>query len=128
MKIIPENFNKLFFTESTLGNPNVDAEILSIPVEGIFFLKGYPFLGGEIPLSGLFLFRGVMSSRRKMTEYIGDPKEPDGFKDEYEIVDVELDEDFSKNYQIFSFEGLMKSPVAWVDWDIIAESFEFHIK
>lgn len=129
MRIIPDNFDKLFFTESVLGAPAINGNALSIPVTGLFPLKGYPLpekIG--IPLAGLLVFHGVTSSRRKLTEYIGNPQKPDGFKGEYEVIDISSNVDLSGKYQTFLFEGLMESPVAWVDWDVIAESFEFHLE
>ncbi|MFZ6759286.1 hypothetical protein ACO0K9_18940 [Undibacterium sp. Ji50W] len=128
MKIILGNFDKLHFTESMLGAPSIQGHILYVPISNLFFLKGHEFSENvAIPLAGLLVFRGVISSRRKLTEYIGDPKKPDGFKEEYEVVDVTLNGDANQKHQKFLFEGLMEIPVAWVDWDVIAESFEFHL-
>lgn len=62
---------------------------MSIPVYGVLPMAGHPLMGdGSRLLSGKLVFRGVVTSKRSLTEYIGDPKEPDGFKEEYLIEDL----------------------------------------
>ncbi|MDR8386102.1 hypothetical protein FHJ31_14420 [Pseudomonas sp. Fig-3] len=126
MRRIPENFDKLHFTESRLGNPVVEGRTLCIPVDGLLPMMGHPLMdGGPRLLSGRLIFRGVVTSRRDLTEYIGDPKSPDGFKDEYSVEDLPPQSNDSGVCRMYLFEGLFDEPVAWVDWDVLAESFEF---
>jgi hypothetical protein len=100
-------------------------------VENLFLLKNYPLsaLIG-VPLNGLLVFQGVTSSRRKLTEYIGSRQKPEGFKDEYEVIDIAMEENtkFNGISHTFLFEGLMENPVAWVNWDVIAETFELQLR
>jgi hypothetical protein len=128
MKYISENFDRLHFTESRLGNPLVEGRTLCIPVHGVLPMMGHPLMdGGPQLLSGRLLFRGVATSRRGVTEYIGDPKNPDGFKDEYSVEDLPPNPSESGDCRMYIFEGLFEDPVAWVDWDVLAESFELII-
>lgn len=62
--------------------------VLSVPVTGVLTL-GSPFANDAGSLAGMFIFTGVASSSRTMVEYIGDPTNPDGFKDPYELDDFE---------------------------------------
>ncbi len=79
-------------------------------------------------VSGVLVFRGVSSSKRVLTEYIGDPKNPDGFKDDYEIEDIKFSAQSDSNtLNEYSFEGFLEVPPAWVVWDIKAQSFELQI-
>ncbi|MCL9845570.1 hypothetical protein [Ralstonia solanacearum] len=69
------------------------------------------------------IFNGVSRSVIKITEYIGDPRNPRGFKDEYEIANVfpiEPDEGGAT----YLFEGIMREPIAWVEWEVRAKDFE----
>lgn len=82
--------------------------------------------GPRLP-SGKLVFRGVVTSKRSLTEYIGDPKEPDGFKDEYLIGHLPPLASGSGDCRMYIFEGLFEEPVAWVDCDVLAESFELMV-
>jgi hypothetical protein len=124
---IPESFDALFFTESMLGKPLLTGNILTVPVAGVLPLDGYPLAPQRQSISGKLIFKGVVSSSRTMTEYIGDPADPEGFKEPYEVADI----DYPKGdvgLQMYAFEGVSKDPMAWIDnWMVCAESFEFEI-
>ncbi|GHU49683.1 hypothetical protein AGMMS50289_26640 [Betaproteobacteria bacterium] len=62
-----------------------------------------------------------------MTEYIGDPMRPDGFKDMYVIEDVNLPLT-GEVLKVYPFEGSLEEPNAFVSWDIIAHSFELQVE
>lgn len=124
---VPESFDALFFTESSLGKPLLVGDILTVPVSGVLPLGGYPITHQSGSISGRMIFRGVASSSRVVTEYIGDPTKPDGFKNPYEISDIDGDET-NAGLREYAFEGVSEDPMAWIDnWLVRAKSFEFEI-
>jgi hypothetical protein len=125
-RCISENFDALFFTESTFGEPVLERDTLTVPVTGVLPLGDYP-LAGAGPLAGKLIFRGVASSSRTVTEYIGDPTKPDGFEAPYDITDIERDGDILQLRE-YAFEGVSERPSAWIDnWVVRAFSFDFEI-
>lgn len=125
MQRIIGHFEQLHFTESNLGAPVFGAGSMKVPVTGLLTLKGHPLNDGTFrPLAGNLVFIGVTKSIRKLTEYIGDPKHPQGFKDERVVAD--LDVHAQPEGTRFMLEGILQEPVAWVDWEVVAAGFEFH--
>lgn len=131
MREIKGFFDKLHFTESILGPLSIDKEQLRIPVKGLFILAGHPLSrDGFGPFSGNLVFEGTASSRRTITEYIGDAHNPSGFATPYDVVDeipkhngIDTDGLFE-----FGFEGSQESPSAWIDnWIVVARSFTFQL-
>lgn len=129
MKIFLENFENLHFTETTLSPPKTEGQELVVSVENLLLLSNHPFRKeGASLINGFLIFKGVLSAKRILTEYIGDPKNPDGFKESYEIDDVSSQIFFDEViYNTYTFEGLLRTPSAWVDWSVKAKSFELHI-
>lgn len=128
MRQIQEHFDDLHFTETRLGKPLVQERTISIPVQGLLTMTGHPLAAeGAGLIHGRLVFREVAASRRTLTEYIGDPRNPDGFKEDYILEDLPLAADESDACRMYSFEGLLEDPVAWVDWDVKARSFELII-
>lgn len=118
------HFHDLHFTESYLGAPIVEDGVLKIPVSGIIPLRGHPLSDSVLKsIDGCLIFYHVSKSTRKITEYIGDPKKPRGFKEEYVVEDI-LTESEKAGGEIFLLEGILRTPVAWVEWEIQADSFE----
>ncbi|MFD1840614.1 hypothetical protein [Paracidovorax cattleyae] len=118
-------FDELHFAESNLGTPIFEVGSMKIPVTGLLTLRGHPLNDGTFrPLTGKLVFIGVTKSVRKLTEYIGDPKQPQGFKDERIVAD--LDVQAQPEGKRFLLEGILQEPVAWVDWEVVAAGFEFH--
>lgn len=130
MEIFPENFERLHFTETNLSAPKVEGRTVTIPVKKLLPLAGHPLVEMSTAMvSGVLVFRGVFSSKRVLTEYIGDPRNPDGFKEDYEIEDMDTSTPSdTQTLNTYSFEGLLEVPLAWVDWDIKAQSFELQIE
>lgn len=128
MRQIQEHFDDLHFTETRLGKPLVQDRTISIPVQGLLTMAGHPLAAESAGLiHGRLVFRGVAASRRTLTEYIGNPRNPDGFKEDYILEDLPPVGDEGDTYRMYSFEGLLEDPVAWVDWDVEARSFELII-
>ena len=129
MRLIPENFNNLHFTEARFGTPEVNGRTISIPVQGLLPMMDHPLMADGVQLlSGKLIFRGVAKSKRSLTEYIGNPKNPEGFKDEYTVDDLPPLSDEVGACRMYLFEGVLEKPMSWVDWDILAESFELVIE
>jgi hypothetical protein len=130
VKTYDENFEKLYFTECVLGKAVVSGETMRIQVRGLFVLRGHPLLSvGYGPHSGWFVFNGVTHSSRTVTEYIGDPKAPEGFKDPYSVEDEVPSLASTAQPRDYAFEGLQDEPCAWVDnWIVRAASFQLQIQ
>jgi hypothetical protein len=123
-------FDNLYFTESEFGMLRFDGLRLHIPVKGLFLLAGHPFeIKGYGPYEGEFIFDGVASSRRTIMEYIGDSRNPMGFKPCRDVVDEIPGGDIQTGtLQEFGFEGILELPRAWiVDWIVQAKSFVLRI-
>jgi hypothetical protein len=102
----------------------MDGATLTIPVTGLLPLRGYPVSGARGPIAGRIVFRGVASSARKVIEYIGSSKRPQGYKAPYVIEDI-IDSPAGEPLRKFQFEGFQPEPEAWIeDWTIRAQSFE----
>ena len=97
---------------------------LLVPIKGVLPLGGAALRMEPLrSLSGRLIFKGVQRSVRKVVEYIGDRRQPDGFKDPY-IEEKEF-APASEDAREYVFEGVQTDPMAWVDWVIMAKSFEF---
>lgn len=75
MRRVSEGIEKLHFTESRLSSPLTEGRTLSIPVYGVLPMAGHPLMadGPRLP-SGKLVFRGVVTSKRSLTEYTEIPK------------------------------------------------------
>lgn len=124
--LVKENFELMHFTESNIGRVRVHNNDLIVAVENIFVLGSHPLCEQKAgPYKGKFIFHNVHSSKKELTEYIGDPKKPDGFKEPYIVEDIDERLDGLEGCKEYAFEGISDNPAAWVDWCIKAESFEF---
>jgi hypothetical protein len=130
MHIYPANFDKLHFTECSLGTPAIDGDTFRIPVSGLFVLRGHPLLAeGDGPHAGFLVFKGVTHSLRDVIEYIGDPRAPQGFKSPYRVEDAPFPQSNEHGQIEYGFEGLQLTPCAWIDnWVVRADSFELHVE
>ena len=120
-------FDAIHFTESTLGRPVVDGTVLKIPVRGVSFVAPHP-LAGISDRSGLLVFEGVAESRRTVSTYIGDPRNPSGFQTDTVHVDGPFTSQRDATLCDFRFEGLIDDPPAWVkEWIVQAQGFRFEL-
>ena len=116
-------FDSLHFTECTIGFPTVTGLDLMVPVSGVLLVGEASSREPSRPLSGVLIFKRVQRSVRKIIEYRGDPRRPDGYKDPYVV-----EEAFAPSSEAaceYAFEGVQADPEAWVDWTVWADSFEF---
>lgn len=112
-------FDALLLSESTYGKPELSNADLVVPVIGVFVSGS----ASNRPISGKLVFKNAVRSVREVTEYIGDPREPDGFKEPYiEISQLAAEADGAREY---GFEGVQRDPAAYIDWTVTAKGFEF---
>jgi hypothetical protein len=131
MREIDGFFDGLFFSECVLGPALIQGRTVSVPVRGLFVLGRHPLASERAgPYEGELVFDGAVESRRKLTEYIGDSRKPDGFKPPREEVDALADADSGdEGLQEFGMEGYQESPSAWIDdWRIRARSFKLRVR
>lgn len=126
MTAINENFEFLFTTDASYGQPIVVADTIKLCVRELNLMKGHPLhTGTGDGLKRLaachFIFEDVTSSVRILVPYIGDPK-----VGSFGEAHTECDGPFGQHTvkQGYGFEGRMENPPAWVrDWVIVAGSF-----
>jgi hypothetical protein len=125
MRQIPDHFDEIHFTESRIGVPKVVGDSLLIPASGLLLMSGHPLLSQtDGPVSGIMVFKGVETSTRTIIEYIGDPKNPRGFKEPRQEHDGPFLATTADECREFEFEGLLESPPAWIDnWVVLANRF-----
>jgi hypothetical protein len=121
--------------------PKVIGQMLIIPVKHLPLLGGHPLLASVedkvfwkhpelgMVINGLLIFRGVSLSKRKLYEYVGDPRSSDvRFMEPYEIVDINVDMG-GETLNAYEFEGGLEEPPSFVEcWNVIARSFEFQVE
>lgn len=124
-------FDKLFFSDSALGTARFEGTLLLIPVSGLRLLKGHPLQAeGSGPYRAELVFEGAVDSRKTVTEYIGDPRNPQGFRTPYEAVDEIPARDLAGTDVLgeFGFEGYQEATNAWIDnWVVRAKAFTLRI-
>ena len=112
-------FDTLFSTESTLGKAVLSGADLVVPASNLFLLGS----DSSQPVSGRLVFKDATRSVREIIEYIGDPRQPDGFKEPYvESVELAAADEGTREY---GFEGFQNDPAAWITWTVTAKGFEF---
>lgn len=110
------HFDDLHFTESTFAQPVIIGGQLRIAVRGVFALKSHPLAQLTTgAVTGHLVFDGVSKSERLLLEYIGDPTNPQGFRDPR----LEIDGPFAASElriegAEFHLEGMLEEPPAWV--------------
>lgn len=131
MREIDGCFEGLFFSECVLGPARVQGRTVSVPVSGLFVLGSHPLASERAgPYAGELVFEDVVESRRKLTEYIGDSRKPDGFKPpREEVATLTGGESGGDDVHEFGMEGYQESPSAWIDdWRIRAKSFKLRVR
>lgn len=125
MRTVQEHFNLLFTTDCQYSQPVISGDSVRICVRELGLMEGHPLRSSqgrnlEYLRRCHFIFLGVVSSRRSVTPYIGDPK-----MGVFGTEHAEVDGPFSKkaNTHEYSFEGRFQHPPAWVDWVVTAETF-----
>jgi len=129
MTPIADHFDDLHFVESNLGKPQIAGDCLRIPVKGLFPLAGHPLVTQTPRLvSGILRFEGVVSSTRTLIEYVGDPKNPSGFKDRRQEQDGPFPASDATDIREFLFAGYGESPPAWIEhWVVRARRFVLEV-
>jgi hypothetical protein len=145
MRVFPEKFDQLCFAQAHYGAPEVVAEVkeryyeekmLIITVRNLPLMKGHPLFKDNAMIddselgkvvNGLLVFHGVLLSRRRIREYIGDPLKPDWIGEEYAIEDIRFDLS-CEVMNVYTFEGKLDKPLSKVKWSVIARSFELQVE
>jgi len=127
MRVVQDYFDELHFTECLYGKPVLIGTSLQIPVSGLMPLRGHP-LCGEGPLRGRLHFKTVARSDREVTEYIGDSRNPDGFREPYIVEDLQGAVSSESEATKYIFEGVQEEPEGWVDWTVCANRFELMVE
>ncbi len=131
MREIGGFFDKLYFSESVLGDAHIDGTQLRIHVSSLFLLAGHPLEPeGYGPYEGELVFEGVINSHRTITEYVGDARKPTGFKPSRQVVDKITCENILQTDVLhdFGFEGYQELPSAWIDnWIVRAKAFVLRV-
>jgi hypothetical protein len=127
MRVVPNHFDDIHFTESILGKPTVHGGSLRVPVKGLALVGNHP-LSGTHGLAGSLVFTQVVDSRRLVSEYVGDPKNPEGFKPERIEIDGPFPPGSPPNVREFIFEGFLEGPPAWIgEWRVRASTFQLEL-
>jgi hypothetical protein len=100
MRVFLEEFECLHFTESHFTSLVANGDVLMISVKNLPVSGSHPLISPEVSpevvddprlgwiVNGTIVFRGVSMSKRIIYEYIGNPKNPKGFKKEEVIYDI----------------------------------------
>lgn len=125
MRTADEHFDLLFTTDCLYSRPIISNDSIRICVRELGLMEGHPLRASpgrnlEYLRRCHFIFRGVTSSKRSVTPYIGDPK--------IGVLGPEHREDDGPfegrtNTREYAFEGRFQDPAAWVDWVVEAEAF-----
>ena len=103
----------LHWTESDIESIDVDGRSLSVVASKVFVL------GAPGPHRIRAAFVGVSSARLEVTEYIGSPQAPQGFKAPYVVEKLAPIQ--GHDLKVFGIEGIsIFQPVAWLDLEVHA--------
>ena len=104
----------LHWTESDIESIDVDGRSLTVVASKVFVL------GGLGPRRIRATFVGVSSARLEVTEYVGSPRAPEGFKAPYVVE--KLDPIQGRDLKVFGIEGISTfEPIAWLDLEVNAQ-------
>ena len=119
-----------YLSDTDFSAPKIKGNDIEIFFDKVDVYSEHPLAqkyGNGFRAAGIAKFINVISSVRDISEYKGDPKDADaGFKESYIVKDIDKMAD-NDNYNIYCFDGLLKEPLSFCVWDIVAESFEFEI-
>jgi hypothetical protein len=118
-------FDELHFTESFLGEPLWQSEAMTIAVRHLYVCAGHPEADQMRPRSGRLIFGEVASSTRTVYEYLGDPHQG-AFRPGYVLEDTGTPRE-GADLRVYRFGGVRESPRAWLEWTIVAGSFELEL-
>lgn len=122
-------FEKLILFDGVkLSSPLLNGDELRIIAQDFSVLPGHPLNKGEIEMilkEATLIFKGVTKSVRTIYEYEKNPKEEE-FDSSYVIVDVLTSINEGEGIS-FGLEGVLTNPLAYVDWEIDADSFILEI-
>jgi hypothetical protein len=112
----PSDFH---WTECTIERVQTEGRDVIVFASGVFRL------GAIGPRRVRVEFRSSATARQEITEYIGDPREPEGFK---QPVSLDLLPPIdSSDAEVFGFEGIRSEPTAaWIDIEVRSAEAEVY--
>jgi hypothetical protein len=112
----------LDFTYSSLGQPTIQDDTITIPVREITVSKGFMgFQFDTIFKDALIILKGVQSSKREIAEYKSSEK--DEFNPSY-MVEDEISVNSTGKLYLFDLSAFSYDPSGWVEWTIIAGNID----
>jgi hypothetical protein len=123
--IVKENFDDLQFTESNISGFQFSGNDLMVDIHSGLEIYGNHPLSETHKTSDpcRLIFKNVVSSKRILDIYAGDPK-TDGFKESQTIIDeTPISQKTENSYEDYLVEGVLYEPKSWLTWFITAESF-----
>ena len=133
MQQIYDHFEGLFIEDAIFGRPTVEGDRLLVPAQGLVVQWNHPLRAQtQKPVNGTMIFEGVVSSTRTVTDYIGDPLQPTGFRTPRQESDGPFAPPAAPvpagEIKKFKLEGAFASPPAEVDWLIKAKRFMLQVE
>lgn len=124
MTLIKGYYDDIHFTESNIGGFEYVENNLIIEIDsGLEIYPPHPLASSHTMADPCkLIFTNVISSKRDLDLYAGDPK-TDGFKGREIIIDKASQLEVEEPYQEYGVEGVLLPANAWVTWEIIAEDF-----
>lgn len=128
---VPNYFDEIEFWDSSIFyEPIKENNHLIIPARNITVYPEHPLNRTDKPIvlwMGKLIFRDVKKSERLISEYRGDPKSGEGFRDSYKIEDSGFENIKENDVERFILEGVLAKPFAWVTWTIESSSFALEV-
>ena len=110
------DFSDLHWTESSIERIEVSGRTLSVVASGVLVL------GSHLPPCRVRVdFIDVARVTRGVTEYLGTPVAPAGFRPEYLVQDLSPIE--TSGNTAYGLEGISTfDPIAWLDIEVLART------
>jgi hypothetical protein len=122
MTTLPEHpdFERLDFTHSKIGRPQIAKQSIRVRVRHLWVFKGFPGYDQEkLFKEATVVIEGVMSSERELDLYIPGTGKLSGMRET--IVDGPFAEVKEPVFSMYC-GGPSYDPEAWVEWYIVAAS------
>jgi len=115
------DFDDIHFTGSFLAPPEWRGEEMVVAARSFILCGDHPLADERRLRSGLLVFGGVARSTRTIHEYGGDESRPP-----YSVEDGGSGAD-GGDLTDYRFGGVLELPPAWIEWTILARSFELEL-
>lgn len=119
------SYDELHFTDCYLGAPEITEQKITVSIRNLGVFPGHPLNQSTSMLwvpNCRLVFEGVQKSTRTITEYKSDPTQ-DAFRSPYTLNDGPFQYVITNSQKDYRLEGISETPLAWVDWCIVAVSY-----